>query len=189
MRLALLLGCVLAARIALGEPAGNADSGHKLARQCRTCHGINGYAKIPIAPHIGGETAGYIARQLTSFREGRRSHEMMSVIASGLTDTDIRDLAAWYASIPIRAALPDGADTADAPIECTGCHGSEGIAVIPEAPNLAGESLVYIETQLKAFRVGKRQHPDMNRIAAGLSDEDIRTVARWYTQINFAVLP
>lgn len=189
MRLALLLGGVLAAQIGMADPAGDAENGRKLARQCRTCHGIDGYARIPIAPHIGGETAGYITRQLTAFRAGQRTHEMMSVIASGLSDADIRDLAVWFASKPVKASLPNGVASVDAPAKCTGCHGDDGIAVIPDAPNLAGESLVYIETQLKAFRLGKRQHPDMNRIAAGLSDEDIRAVARWYTQINFAVLP
>ena len=189
MRLTLLLGGVMAAQIGVAEPVGDAENGRKLARQCRTCHGIDGYAKIPIAPHIGGETAGYITRQLTAFRAGQRTHEMMSVIASGLSDTDIHDLGAWYSSIQINATFKDGVAGSDAPTQCTDCHGVNGIAVIPEAPNLAGESLVYIETQLKAFRRGKRQHPDMNRIAAGLSDEDIRTVARWYTQIDFAVLP
>ncbi len=189
MRLLMVLGGILAAQIGVAEPAGDAENGRKLARQCRTCHGINGYAKIPVAPHIGGEPAGYITRQLTAFRDGQRSHEMMSVVAAGLRDTDIADLAAWYASVPVTANLPEASVIADAPQKCTGCHGAKGIATVPDAPNLAGESRVYLETQLKAFRAGKRRHPDMNRIADELDDMDIRKAAEWYSRIEFVVQP
>jgi cytochrome c553 len=67
---------------------------------------------------------------------------------------------------------------------CAACHGLDGVAKIPEAPNLAGESVIYIDRQLKAFRSGERKHPQMSIIAQGLSDEDIRNVADWYSSIK-----
>jgi cytochrome c553 len=70
---------------------------------------------------------------------------------------------------------------------CAACHGLDGVAKIPEAPNLAGESVIYIDRQLKAFRSGERKHPQMSIIAQGLSDEDIRNVADWYSSIKITV--
>ena len=81
--------------------------GKVLARQCQTCHGLNGIAQIPIAPNIAGESQIYLERQLKRFRDGQREHEMMTVVARNLTDSEIEDLAAWYESIQITATLPE----------------------------------------------------------------------------------
>ena len=71
-----------------------------------------------------------------------------------------------------------------APAVCSGCHGADGIAVIPEAPNLAGENTIYLDTQLKAFRSGKRASDVMGPVAAELDDAAIRAVAEWYAAIG-----
>lgn len=167
----------------IGDPA----AGRALAGQCRTCHGIDGLARIPIAPHIGGEPAGYLARQLTDFREGRRQHEMMTVVAASLTDQQMADLAAWYAGQQVSVTLT--ADPADAPQDCVACHGADGIAVIPDAPNLAAETNIYIDTQLKAFRLGRRVSDIMGPITADLDDATIRAAADWYAAVGLTVTP
>ena len=102
----LLLGLTAAA--VAGQPAAAADAaaGRQKARQCQTCHGIDGIAKIPIAPHLAGESRMYLETQLKAFRSGKREHEMMSVVAKHLSDEDISDLAAWYASIEISVKVP-----------------------------------------------------------------------------------
>ena len=69
------------------------------------------------------------------------------------------------------------------------CHGANGLSVALDAPNLAGEGNIYIDTQLKAFRLGKRQHDIMSEIAADLTDEDIRAVADWYANIGLQITP
>ena len=161
------------------------EAGRTLAGQCRTCHGLDGYARIPIAPHIGGEPAAYIARQLTAFREGDREHEMMSVVAAALSDQQIADVAAWYSGHVPTATLSE--DPADAPELCVGCHGANGIALVEDAPHLAGETTIYIDSQLKAFQRGKRSHEAMSEIAAGLDDAEIRAVAEWYAAIGLEI--
>lgn len=100
-----------AASVMLGFPAegiaaGDAAAGHQKARKCQTCHGIDGIAKLPTAPHIAGENALYLTSQLEAFRSGKRVHEIMSLIAKDLTDEDIADLSAWYSSIKITAEMP-----------------------------------------------------------------------------------
>lgn len=105
----LLLGLAALAVASPSPPAEAADAaaGREKARQCRTCHGLDGIARIPIAPHIAGESRIYLETQLKAFRSGKRQHEIMSVIAKDLSDTDIADLAAWYASIEITATMPE----------------------------------------------------------------------------------
>lgn len=179
-------GLLLAGTAQAQQPVeGVAAAGKKIAGQCRTCHGIDGYAKIPIAPHIGGEPASYIRRQLTAFRDGTRTHEMMSVVAKMLTDQQIADVAAWYSSHSATATLT--ADASGAPELCAACHGVDGIAVVEDAPNLAGETNIYTDTQLKAFRLGKRKHEVMSAIAADLTDEQIRAFADWYGSVKLEI--
>ncbi|WP_102109532.1 c-type cytochrome [Oceaniglobus roseus] len=179
------LGGVILAGAVHAQDGGDPAEGKKLAGMCRTCHGIDGYAKIPVAPHIGGEQAAYIVRQLTAFHEGTRQNEMMSVVAASLSEQQIADLAAWYSSQKATATLT--ADPSGAPEACVSCHGVDGMAVVEGAPNLAGETNIYIDTQLKAFRSGKRTHEIMSAIAADLSDEQIRAAADWYAAVKLEI--
>jgi cytochrome c553 len=85
----------------------DATAGKNLAKaKCQGCHGIDGIAKIPIAPHLAGESQIYIETQLKAFRSGKREHEMMSVIAKDLADDDITNVAQWYSSIKIQVTMP-----------------------------------------------------------------------------------
>ncbi|MEM1345675.1 MAG: cytochrome c [Pseudomonadota bacterium] len=87
--------------------AADAAAGRKKARMCSTCHGIDGLARVPIAPNLAGESEVYLQTQLRAYRSGKRVHEMMSVVAGSLSDDDIADLAAWYASIIVEVRLPE----------------------------------------------------------------------------------
>lgn len=101
------LTALATATLATGTWAADAAAGRQKAKKCQTCHGIDGIAKIPIAPHIAGESQIYLQTQLKAFRSGKREHEIMSVIAKDLSDEDIADLSAWYASIKITATMPE----------------------------------------------------------------------------------
>jgi cytochrome c553 len=85
---------------------GNAAAGRKKAQQCAACHGIDGIAKLPNAANLAGESVFYLDKQLKAFRSGERKDENMTVVAKNLTDQDIDDLVAWYASIEITVKLP-----------------------------------------------------------------------------------
>ncbi|RMF36936.1 MAG: cytochrome c [Alphaproteobacteria bacterium] len=110
MRSSVILGAaVLAAALpALPARAADAAAGRDLARtRCAVCHGLDGLAVNPMAPNLAGENAAYVVAQLKAFRDGRRRHEQMSIIASGLSDADIANVAAWYSRIIVRVELPD----------------------------------------------------------------------------------
>lgn len=167
--------------------AGDLAAGRKLANMCRTCHGLDGFARIPIAPHIGGEPQEYLESQLMAFKTGQRENEMMSVVAAGLSAQQIADVSAWYAAHEARATLPDGVDASMAPQECTSCHGADGISQLIDAPHLAGETNIYIDTQLKAFQRGQRDSDIMSEVAADLTAAQIREIANWYAAITLEI--
>lgn len=182
-------GLTLAGGISGAALAGDPAAGRKIANMCRTCHGVDGYAAIPIAPHIGGEPQAYLEAQLMAFKTGQREHEMMSVVTAGLSAQQISDVAAWYASHQAVATLPAGVSEDDAPQACVSCHGADGMSLLLDAPNLAGETNIYIDTQLKAFKRGKRRHEIMSEVAAELTDEEIREIADWYAAVSLEIVP
>jgi cytochrome c553 len=81
--------------------AGDVAAGKASAGMCVTCHGVLGISQLPNAPHLAGQPEIYTIEQLKRYRDGKRSNEVMAVIAKSLSDKDIEDLAAWYASIQV----------------------------------------------------------------------------------------
>ena len=82
---------------AMADPA----AGRAKAQMCAPCHGANGLAVAPNTPHLAGQPEPYLVDQLKAYRSGKRAHEVMSVVAKPLSDADIADLAAWFASLEI----------------------------------------------------------------------------------------
>lgn len=70
---------------------------------------------------------------------------------------------------------------------CAVCHGVDGIAKNPDAPNLAGNNASYIIRQLRAFQSGARQHEQMTIVAQSLSEEDVADLAAWYSSLKVTV--
>ena len=101
------VGLLLAVLGPSGAQAGDPALGRQKAKMCQTCHGIDGLARIPSAPHLAGESQVYLGTQLKAFRSGKRTHEIMSMIAQQLSDADIDNLAAWYSSIQISVIVPE----------------------------------------------------------------------------------
>lgn len=104
-----LAAAVFAALAVIAEDAGAQDiaAGRRKAVACQTCHGMDGIAKLPDAPHLAGQPAPYLVRALRAYRSGERRNEVMSVAAKTLSDEDIRDLSVYYSAIQIEVkALP-----------------------------------------------------------------------------------
>lgn len=76
-------------------------SGHKLYNQCISCHGKGGEGKTSQkAPFIGGQFDWYIEKQLVDMKSGARSNPVMNTILKGLSDQDMKDLAAYISRLP-----------------------------------------------------------------------------------------
>ena len=96
----------------------------------------------------------------------------------------IISLGQWAAQAHAQDAV---AGRAKADTACALCHGQNGIASMPSAPNLAGQAPIYLSEQLKNYRSGKRQHEVMSVIAKPLTDAEIANLAAWYNSIKVSV--
>jgi cytochrome c553 len=127
----------------------------------------------------------YLARILTAYKSGDQKDVAMTPLARGLGDTDIQNLATYYAGLSCKAST-GGKPVGDAAAgkvladNCDGCHGDDGIASNPAWPNLAAQKPGYLMNVLKAFRAGLRKDPMMAGVSRGLSDTDIANLAAFY---------
>lgn len=84
------------------QAAGDPKAGKLKTSMCAGCHGINGwrtaYPSVYSVPKLGGQHADYIVAALNAYKSGERSHPSMVGIANSLSDQDMEDLAAYYAS-------------------------------------------------------------------------------------------
>ncbi len=97
----LLAGIMMGMSIAaLPVQAADANAGKARAAQCAACHGPDGIAVLPEAPNLAGQVEGYLVKTLKDYRSGARKHEQMGVMAKGLSDRDIENLAAYYHQLP-----------------------------------------------------------------------------------------
>lgn len=187
---------------------GSAEAGAEKATVCLACHGLNGNSTNPEWPSLAGQNAAYIATQLHQFRDGKRSSTpnamVMSAQSMALTDEDIADLAAYYATqtpAGLEAdpsywksgeALYRAGDRERAIPACMACHGPVGTGN-PAAgyPAVRAQHSVYTVQQLTEYAAGNRYadmageiHDTRNAhmmetIAKRLSAEDIRNVASY----------
>jgi cytochrome c553 len=84
---------------AFGALAGDIAAGKARSMSCAGCHGANGISNSPMWPNLAGQKEAYLASQLQMFKDGRRNNLMMSPQARDLSDADIANLAAYYASL------------------------------------------------------------------------------------------
>ncbi|MFN3656871.1 MAG: c-type cytochrome [Pseudolabrys sp.] len=104
--IAILAGVLLAIGMPAAQAAGDAAAGRRKAVQCQTCHGLDGLSKQPEAPNLAGQPLPYLVKSLNDFRQGVRKNEQMTIASQGLSDADVEDLAAFYASIEISVKPP-----------------------------------------------------------------------------------
>lgn len=106
-RTLLATSLLLAAALPATAQSGELQAGRQKAAACAVCHGPLGISTAPDAPHLAGQPAIYLERQLRAYRSGARAHEVMAVIAKPLSDADISALAVWFSSIKVEAQAPN----------------------------------------------------------------------------------
>ena len=97
MKKALLLTIVAAA--AFSTQAADIEAGKAKAATCAACHGANGISAIPTYPNLAGQKEAYIVAQLKAFKSGARDNAIMKPMATMLTEEDMKNVAAYYASL------------------------------------------------------------------------------------------
>lgn len=155
-------------------------AGKEKAGMCFACHGVEGNSKNANFPTLAGQKPDYIANQLRAFRKGARKNGMMQNMAANMTDAEINNLAAYFASVKNKSAGGDSKLVAEGKAKasiCFGCHGDKATGMV--APRLAGQQSAYLQRQLQAFKDGSRKNSLMSGIAKMLSDEDIKSVTEY----------
>lgn len=162
------------------------------ARHCAQCHGGRGVSEMPIIPSLAGQQAEFTTLQLILFREGIRRVPVMVEPVRGMSDEQIEDLAAYFASLPSArredAGPPDAALMArgaqiSAGRNCNACH-TQSYAGRANIPRINHQREDFLEHTLLEYRDGQRVGTDtnMNGLMHGLSDADIRALAHFLAQ-------
>ncbi len=163
---------------------------------CIGCHGPNGNAKIPVHPRLAAQQEAYVYKRLVGFKNS--DSDPMTPIAKGLTDEEMRDIAAYLykqkrtpAIVKSQAVVPLGKKIYQSGIAeknvpaCVSCHGATSAAVPNKASRLAGQHPEYTSLQLVFYRSGGRTDSvEMSAIAKELSNHDIEAVANYLAELE-----
>lgn len=201
----LTLAAALLASGVVQAQGGVAANGQQIALQgdgsgapCLACHGLDGAGNDAAGfPRLAGLDADYIAKQIRDYNRGTRVSVVMQPNVDNLSEQQILDVAAYYASLPVPAAAPASADPALLALgeqiatrgdwdhyipACESCHGPGSQGMGATFPGLAGQHPSYIRQQLQAWRNGSR-HNDPNQLMTGvaerLSEQQIEAVAAY----------
>lgn len=174
-------------------PASAADvaAGQARAEVCQACHGAQGVSENPDIPSLAGQQDKYLQWQLVFFRSGRRANEIMGPIAADLSDEDVRNLGAYFASLPagtppaqdIDPALRQAGQAVAQQHRCAACH-TDTFGGKQAAPAIAHQHRDYLVKALTDYRSGARPSTGvaaMTEAASGLSDNDIAALAQFLT--------
>jgi cytochrome c553 len=186
-----LRALILLAFLAGPELASAADvaAGKTLAEGCAGCHGEDGISQTPLTPSLAGEPDDFIQWQLVYFRGGGRKSEVMAPIAKALGNPEIRNLGAYYASLPPpkpqSVSAPDALAQTGATLavqhRCKSCHGDDYAGVGPAA-RLAGQREDVLLKALRDFKSGVRVGSgvaSMADVTYELSDADMEALAHY----------
>ena len=175
LALGLALAAVLAAcgqndagRLATKPVGGNASTGKAIAeRECRTCHGLDGKGVAPAIPNLAAQRERYIFEALMEYKMGTRPHAALKELASHLSEAELRNVAAYYASQPpVKVAAAEAQASAhergkQLASACAKCHGESGNAKTPGIPTLAGQQPHYLVAAIVEYHQGERDTGSM----------------------------
>ena len=196
LRIAITLSSLLIAGVAFAD--GDPEAGKSKASICSACHGMDGNSQIAEWPKIAGQHEGYLARQTRMVRDQQREVAQMYPIVMNLSDEDIADISAWYASQTIEPGTADealveqgralyhGGNHESGVPACMACHGPAGNG-IPGAgyPMVRAQHAQYTADRLRRYRDGETNGPDdpyskiMVGVAENLTDAEIEAVSSY----------
>ncbi|TAN67551.1 MAG: cytochrome c4 [Methylobacter sp.] len=198
----LSISLALASATSILHAEGNINAGKQKSASCTSCHGDDGNSTVATFPKLAQQHSSYLEKQLHAFKDGSRSDPMMSAMAQALTNEDITDISAYYATqkisentLPVQesddkdvqAIIAQGSDlyrNGDIKSEvsaCIACHGPFGEGNKPASfPALKSQHADYLIKTLTDFKSGARSNnPEnvMHMIAKKMTDAEIKAVS------------
>jgi cytochrome c553 len=167
------------------------ESAQKL---CFGCHGEDGNSTDPQYPKLSGQYGIYIAKQIRNYLASTRSHQVMSGMAASVSDEDLADISAYFASqTMMKGDRPSGNkigkklfendDLSRMQVRCNSCHGASGKGQNPGNPVypvIGGQYKAYLISQLINFKKGVRNNSAggvMNITVHRLTDAELEALA------------
>lgn len=192
----LLISALAPAALAQGDAA----AGQAKSALCGSCHGVDGNSPLAMNPKLAGQGEGYLYKQLLEFKSGARQNATMAAMVMSLSDQDMQDLSAYYASQQLTIG---GADAAKIELgesiyragnkelgvaACASCHSTDGTGNAPaKFPAVGGQHAEYTLSQLKAFRSGMRNNDAgamMRSTVERLTDTELDALASYLEGLN-----
>lgn len=173
------------------------EAGEQKSAVCAACHSADGNSSLAENPVLAGQHEKYLLKQLQNFKspDSGRQNAIMTGMVAALTEEDMRNIAAFYASqtpketaskeafVALGEAIWRGGIPEKQVPACTGCHGPSGQGNGPASfPKLAGQHSEYTITQLKLFRSGQRANDPnamMRDVTNRMTDEEMEAVAEY----------
>jgi cytochrome c553 len=185
--------------VKLRSGPGNPAAGKDKSQLCQGCHGEFGNSTEPLVPKLAGQYGKYIAKELRNYQAGVRTHQIMNAMAGTISDDDLADIAAYFASQPkmkgsgasineVGKNLFTRGDISRKMVACINCHGVTGKGLTPNTamfPVLGGQQKEYLRKQLKNFRDSDRTNSPngiMNKITNLLTDAEIDALSEYLSE-------
>jgi cytochrome c553 len=167
--------------------AADAAAGKELAAGCAPCHGVDGVSDVPLSPSLAGQPDEFVQWQLVYFRSGARKHEVMGPIAEALNNEDIRNLGAYYSSLPPPKpaletdTLAQTGEKLALQHRCRSCH-ADDFNGFRAAARLSGQREDVLLKALRDFKSGQRVGSGVASMADAtfeLTDADMQALSRY----------
>jgi len=159
------------------------SAGKAAASGCEGCHGAGGVSQTPGMPNLAGQDPKYIVAAVKAYKSGQRKNDMMKTLVSAITDTELDNIALYFAvQKPGKAKTPSTGNQEagkTAAVACAGCHGEGGVS-IGTAPSLAGQDAQYLAAAIKEYKDGARNDQLMKAPAASVDAGTIKDLAAYY---------
>jgi cytochrome c553 len=172
-----------AAKAKAGAAPNPVSAGKAAAAGCAGCHGETGISTTPGMPSLVGLDPKYLATALNAYKTGQRKHDAMKALVSALSETDMNNIALFFATQkPGKARTKAAGNEAAGKIAataCAGCHGEGGVGS-PTAPALAGQEAQYFIAAVRAYIDGSRADPAMKGLATSTDEATLKDIAVYY---------
>jgi cytochrome c553 len=160
------------------------SAGKAAAAGCAGCHGEGGISSTPGMPSLVAMDPKYFMATISAYKGGQRKHDMMKTLVSGLSETELKNIALYYAlEKPGKAKTPAPGNVAagkTAAAGCVGCHGEGGVSGSPATPSIAGQDAQYFIDAMRAYKDGSRNDATMKGPATSIDETTTKNLAAYY---------
>jgi len=159
-------------------PFGDPVAGKVASASCGKCHGASGISHDPMVPSLAGQEPVYLVNAIKAYRDHQRSDEAQM---PAKTDEQIENLAAYYSTQKVEAAVEDELSGQELATKCNRCHSPSSGERKLNVPSLNGQNYDYLVKAMKEYRREERDNSMMHKMSSRYSDEMIETLATYYS--------